>query len=161
MIFSPKALKLPSPLHNLKFFPKGFDKLPPPQGWGMRNFIHTWLQDLHEGGEVQGPPAPTSPLINKYIYSLLRTEYVSNGCKNLKVIFFILYLIIPLSSPHPSSSIKKIQNVDVSGRENSPSLSPTALKMRSEKGKKQGGYLFLMVFFVVFLERKKYLLEFF
>ena len=42
VIFSPKALKLPSPLHNLKFFPKTFDKLPPPQGWGMRNFIHPW-----------------------------------------------------------------------------------------------------------------------
>jgi len=44
-----------------------------------------FLQDLHEGGESQGPPAPTSPLINKYIYSLLRTQYVSSGCKNLKV----------------------------------------------------------------------------
>ena len=34
VIFFPKALKLPSPLHNLKFFPKGFDKLPPPPGVG-------------------------------------------------------------------------------------------------------------------------------
>ena len=37
---SKKPLKLPSPLNNLKFFPKRFDKFPPPQGWGMRNFIH-------------------------------------------------------------------------------------------------------------------------
>lgn len=43
------------------------------------------FRDLHQAGESQGPPAPTSPLINKYIYSLLRTQYVSNGCKNLKV----------------------------------------------------------------------------
>jgi len=42
------------------------------------------LRDLHEN-EVDGPPAPTSPLLNKYIYSLLRTQYVSCGCKNLKV----------------------------------------------------------------------------
>ncbi len=34
---------------------------------------------------IQGPPAPTSPLINKYIYTLLRSQYVSNGCKNTKV----------------------------------------------------------------------------
>ena len=34
---------------------------------------------------IQGPPAPTSPLINKYIYTLLRSQYVSNGCKNNKV----------------------------------------------------------------------------
>eukprot|EP00088_Acartia_fossae_P013718 TRINITY_DN17256_c0_g1_i2.p1 TRINITY_DN17256_c0_g1~~TRINITY_DN17256_c0_g1_i2.p1 ORF type:complete len:475 (-),score=155.06 TRINITY_DN17256_c0_g1_i2:718-2142(-) len=41
--------------------------------------------DLHQGGEMRGPPAPTSALINKYIYSLLRTQYVSNGCQNTKV----------------------------------------------------------------------------
>ena len=40
MIFFLRALKLPYPLHNLKFFSKGFDKLSSPQGWGMRNFIH-------------------------------------------------------------------------------------------------------------------------
>ena len=32
MLFYPKALKFPSPLYNLKFFPKGFDKLPPGGG---------------------------------------------------------------------------------------------------------------------------------
>ena len=31
---SQKALKLPSPLHNLKFFPKRFNKLTPPPGVG-------------------------------------------------------------------------------------------------------------------------------
>ena len=46
VIFCSKALKLPSPLHNLKFFPKEFVKLPPPPGpgWGMRNFIHPWFK---------------------------------------------------------------------------------------------------------------------
>jgi hypothetical protein len=43
------------------------------------------FKDLHQAGDTGGPPAPTSPLINKYIYSLLRTQFVSNGCKNLKV----------------------------------------------------------------------------
>ena len=43
VVFFPKALNLPSSLHNLKFFPKGSDKLPPPQGWGKRNFILPWI----------------------------------------------------------------------------------------------------------------------
>ena len=29
VIFSPEALKFPSPIHSLIFFPKGIDKLPP------------------------------------------------------------------------------------------------------------------------------------
>ncbi len=41
---------------------------------------------------IQGPPAPTSPLINKYIYTLLRSQYVSNGCKNTKVCWDTLSL---------------------------------------------------------------------
>jgi len=43
------------------------------------------MLDLHQGGEMRGPPGPTSALINKYIYALLRTQYVSNGCQNTKV----------------------------------------------------------------------------
>ena len=43
VIFFQKALKLHSPLLTLKFFPKWFDKFPPPQGWGIRNFIHPWI----------------------------------------------------------------------------------------------------------------------
>jgi len=44
-----------------------------------------FLQDLHNPALSAGPPAPTSPMINKYIYTLLRSEYVSNGCQNIKV----------------------------------------------------------------------------
>merc|ERR1719350_1136019 len=44
-----------------------------------------FLQDLHNPALAAGPPAPTSPTINKYIYTLLRSEYVSNGCQNYKV----------------------------------------------------------------------------
>ena len=43
------------------------------------------FQDLHNPALPAGPPAPTSPMINKYIYTLLRSEYVSNGCQNFKV----------------------------------------------------------------------------
>ena len=36
----------------MKFFPKGINKLPPPpQGWGMRNFIHPWDIAEDEGKE--------------------------------------------------------------------------------------------------------------
>jgi len=42
-----------------------------------------FLQDLHSPSV--GPPAPTSAMINKYIYTLLRSDYVSNGCQNKKV----------------------------------------------------------------------------
>lgn len=44
-----------------------------------------FVQDLHNPSLSAGPPAPTSPMINKYIYTLLRSEYVSNGCQNVKV----------------------------------------------------------------------------
>jgi len=44
-----------------------------------------YLQDLHNPSVPSGPPAPTSQMVNKYIYTLLRTEYVSSGCQNLKV----------------------------------------------------------------------------
>lgn len=44
-----------------------------------------FLQDLHSPSTGASPPAPTSPMINKYIYILLRSQYVSNGCQNQKV----------------------------------------------------------------------------
>lgn len=44
-----------------------------------------YLQDLHDPNVPQGPPAPTSAMINKYIYTLLRSEYVARGCQNTKV----------------------------------------------------------------------------
>ena len=45
MIFFPKALEFP--LHNLIFFPKGFNKLAPSRGrGGVRNFIHPWKKAL-------------------------------------------------------------------------------------------------------------------
>ena len=44
VIFFPTALIFPSPLHNLIFFPKRLNKLPP-RGGG-RNFIHPWPIDL-------------------------------------------------------------------------------------------------------------------
>lgn len=45
-----------------------------------------FLQELHNNSSgPEGPPAPTSPLINKYIYTLIRSQFVSNGCKNIKV----------------------------------------------------------------------------
>jgi len=43
------------------------------------------LQDLHNSSLPAGPPAPTSAMINKYLYTLLRTEFVAAGCQNLKV----------------------------------------------------------------------------
>jgi len=44
-----------------------------------------YLQDLHDSSIPAGPPAPTSAMINKYIYTLLRSEYVAQGCQNTKV----------------------------------------------------------------------------
>lgn len=44
-----------------------------------------YLQDLHNPSIPAGPPGPTSAMINKYVYTLLRSEFVSNGCQNLKV----------------------------------------------------------------------------
>lgn len=44
-----------------------------------------YLQDLHNPSIPAGPPAPTSAMINKYVYTLLRSEFVANGCQNLKV----------------------------------------------------------------------------
>ena len=60
MIFFPKALKLPSPLHNLKFYPKGFDN-PPPQRVGNEELytplLHTWIvkgeKDLERSLQIQ------------------------------------------------------------------------------------------------------------
>ena len=43
MIFFQKALKLPSPLHNLIFFPKRFDKLPPPSAGVGNEELYTPL----------------------------------------------------------------------------------------------------------------------
>ena len=45
VIFFPKALKLPSPLHNLKFFPIGFDKLPPPPPGVGNEELYTPLEE--------------------------------------------------------------------------------------------------------------------
>jgi len=44
-----------------------------------------FLQDLHNPFVPTGPPAPTSQMINKYVYTLLRSEYVGAGCQNHKV----------------------------------------------------------------------------
>jgi len=44
-----------------------------------------FIQDLHRGTVGSGAPAPTCPMINKYIYNLLRTTYVAEGCQNKKV----------------------------------------------------------------------------
>jgi len=44
-----------------------------------------YLQDLHNPSIPAGPPGPTSAMINKYVYTLLRSEFVSHGCQNLKV----------------------------------------------------------------------------
>jgi len=44
-----------------------------------------YLQDLHNPNIGSGPPGPTSSMINKYLYTLLRAEFVSNGCQNMKV----------------------------------------------------------------------------
>jgi len=44
-----------------------------------------YLQDLHNPSIPPGPPGPTSAMINKYVYTLLRSEFVANGCQNLKV----------------------------------------------------------------------------
>jgi len=44
-----------------------------------------YLMDLHNPTIPAGPPSPTSAMINKYIYTLLRSEYVANGCQNFKV----------------------------------------------------------------------------
>jgi len=44
-----------------------------------------YLQTLHNPTIPAGPPAPTSAMINKYVYTLLRSEFVANGCQNLKV----------------------------------------------------------------------------
>lgn len=44
-----------------------------------------YLQDLHDSNIPVGPPAPTSAMINKYIYTILRSEYVARGCQNTKV----------------------------------------------------------------------------
>jgi len=44
-----------------------------------------YLQELHDNSIPAGPPAPTSAMINKYIYTLLRSDYVARGCQNTKV----------------------------------------------------------------------------
>lgn len=44
-----------------------------------------FLQDLHNPNIPPGPPGPTSAMINKYVYTLLRSEFVANGCQNSKV----------------------------------------------------------------------------
>jgi len=44
-----------------------------------------FIQDLHRASIGSGAPAPTCPMINKYIYNLLRTTYVAEGCQNKKV----------------------------------------------------------------------------
>jgi len=43
------------------------------------------VKDLHAADLGTGPPAPTCPMINKYIYNILRTSYVADGCQNKKV----------------------------------------------------------------------------
>lgn len=43
-----------------------------------------YIQDLHNP-TIPGPPAPASAMINKYVYTLLRSEFVANGCQNMKV----------------------------------------------------------------------------
>lgn len=44
-----------------------------------------YLRDLHDPSIPTGPPGPTSSMINKYIYTLLRSDYVAKGCQNTKV----------------------------------------------------------------------------
>jgi len=44
-----------------------------------------YLQDLHNPSIPPGPPGPTSAMINKYVYTLLRSEFVASGCQNFKV----------------------------------------------------------------------------
>ena len=49
VIFFPKALKFSYPLKNLKFFPKGFDNLPPPRGppgGGEELYIPLWKGEI-------------------------------------------------------------------------------------------------------------------
>ena len=47
-----------------------------------------FLQEIH--GKICGNNdslglLPTSPVLNKYMYNLARSQYTQNGCKNLKV----------------------------------------------------------------------------
>ena len=47
-----------------------------------------FLREIH--GQISGNSGsmgllPTSPILNKYMYNLARSQYTQNGCKNLKV----------------------------------------------------------------------------
>jgi len=46
-----------------------------------------FLTEIH--GNIQGSDnaglLPTSPILNKFMYNLARSQYTSNGCKNYKV----------------------------------------------------------------------------
>ena len=46
-----------------------------------------FLGEIH--GQISGNSdaglLPTSPILNKYMYNLARSQYTQNGCKNLKV----------------------------------------------------------------------------
>ena len=47
-----------------------------------------FLREIH--GQITGDSEslgllPTSPILNKYMYNLARSQYTQNGCKNLKV----------------------------------------------------------------------------
>ena len=89
VIFVPTAMILPSPLHNLIFFPPDLINSPPPQGWNEELYIpliNRWLH-VDPGEGVDRPLVYEAGLLFWYFQMVKMMKSTANMAKQVKMCF--------------------------------------------------------------------------